>query len=120
MQKTKKFRRLLAALLAVLMLSICIPAMAFANGDESGTQKVGINYYIAAEDRYVEGSVTVDAAATCVNTSALTDVPEGYKPVNAGDVQINDGWIYVELKAVATTQEVGVNYYIPTDRKSVV
>ena len=32
MLKTKKFRRLLAGLLAVLMLSICIPAMALAEG----------------------------------------------------------------------------------------
>ena len=38
MQKTKKFRRLLAALLAVLMLSICIPAMAFATGDSNSVR----------------------------------------------------------------------------------
>ena len=34
MLKTKKFRRLLAGLLAVLMLSICIPAMALAEGKD--------------------------------------------------------------------------------------
>ena len=127
MQKTKKFRRLLAGLIA-LCLAVCIPLGAFAKGPdgkpghgnkpgpvEPATQEVGVNYYIPAEDRYEEGSVTVAADATHVNTSALTDIPEGYQPISTGDVQINDGWIYVELEAVATTQEVGVNYYIPAE-----
>ena len=34
MLKTKKFRRLLAGLLAVLMLSVCLPVGAFATGGE--------------------------------------------------------------------------------------
>ena len=35
MLKTKKFRRLLAGLLAVLMLSVCLPVGAFATGGVS-------------------------------------------------------------------------------------
>ena len=64
-------------------------------------QVIGVNYYIVAEDRYVEGEVEVAIDATEVNTSKLTDIPEGYEVINAGDAAINDGWIYVELQAKA-------------------
>ena len=37
MLKTKKFRRLLAGLLAVLMLSVCLPVGAFAADDDPAT-----------------------------------------------------------------------------------
>ena len=46
-----------------------------------------------------------------MNSSALTDIPKGYELVNVGDFTINDGWIYVEVRPVATTQTVGVNYW---------
>ena len=85
------------------------------------TKEIGVNYYISAEDRYVEGKVTVAADAANVNTSALTDIPEGYEPVTTGDITINDGWIYVELKKIeeATTKEIGVNYYISAEDRYV-
>ena len=54
MQKTKKFRRLLAALLAVLMLSVCIPAMAFAT-DEGSEQRIVISFN-RGEGTWPEGS----------------------------------------------------------------
>ena len=73
---------------------------------------VGVNYYIEAEQRYVEGSVEVLSDATTVNTEALTDIPEGYEVIYPGEVQINDGWIFVDLQKIVTTKEVGVNYYI--------
>src|SRR5699024_12050334 len=60
----------------------------------------------AGED---ESSVACDAKI--VNSSALTDIPKGYELVNVGDFAINDGWIYVEVRPVATTQTVGVNYW---------
>ena len=73
---------------------------------------VGVNYYIEAEQRYVEGSVEVLSDAATVNTEALTDIPEGYEVIYPGEVQINDGWIFVDLQKIVTTKEVGVNYYI--------
>lgn len=73
---------------------------------------VGVNYYIEAEQRYVEGSVEVLSDATTVNTEALTDIPEGYEVIYPGKAQINDGWIFVDLQKIVTTKEVGVNYYI--------
>ena len=105
MLKTKKFRRLLAGLLAVLMLSVCIPTMAFANeGGNALTQVVGVNYWDVENNAPVgEGEVSVAADATNVNTSALTDIPEGYELVSTGDVAINDGWIFVEVKPAAAT-----------------
>ena len=83
------------------------------------TKEVGVNYYIAEEDRYVEGTVTVAADAIHVNTSALTDIPAGYEVIWTGDVLINDGWIYVELRKSETVKEVGVNYYIPAEDRYV-
>ena len=76
------------------------------------TQSVGVNYWDIENDVQAgEGKVTVDADATQVNTSALTDVPNGYEIASTGDITINDGWIWVEVKPVATTQEIGVNYW---------
>ena len=76
------------------------------------TQEVGVNYWdIENNVQAGEGKVTVPADATKVNTSKLTDVPEGYEIVNLGDVDINDGWIWVDVKPIPTTQEVGVNYW---------
>ena len=74
-------------------------------------QEVGVNYWDAENNVQAgEGKVTVDADANNVNTSALTDVPEGYELVTTGDVAINGGWIFVEVRPVEK-QEVGVNYW---------
>ena len=76
------------------------------------TKTVGVNYWDVENGKQAgEGEVTVDADATNVNTSALTDIPEGYELATLGDISINDGWIYVEVRPVATTQTVGVNYW---------
>ena len=76
------------------------------------TKTVGVNYWDVKNDVQAgEGEVTVAADANNVNTSTLTDIPEGYELVSTGDVEINDGWIWVEVKPVATTQEIGVNYW---------
>lgn len=77
----------------------------------AATKEVGVNYYDAENGVQVyEGTVTVAGDATNVNSSQLTDIPEGYELVVTGDYQINDRWIYVEVKRAAT-QTVGVNYY---------
>ena len=78
----------------------------------STTNIIGINYWDVENNKQAgEGKVTVDAGATKVNSSQLTDIPEGYELVWTGDFDINDGWIYVEVRPVATTQTVGVNYW---------
>ena len=83
------------------------------------TKEVGVNYYIHGEDRYVEGKVIVDKDATEVDLAALTDIPEGYEVIYPGEVQINDGWIFVDLQKIVTTKEVGVNYYIASENRYV-
>ena len=76
------------------------------------TKTVGVNYWDVENGKQAgEGEVTVDADATNVNSGALTDIPEGYELASVGDFNINDGWIYVEVRPVATTQTVGVNYW---------
>ena len=55
-----------------------------------------------------EGSLTVDADATLVNTSTFTDIPEGYELVWTGDLPIVDGWVWVEVRPVEDTKTVGL------------
>ena len=67
----------------------------------STTNIIGINYWDVENNKQAgEGKVTVDAGATKVNSSQLTDIPKGYELVNVGDFAINDGWIYVEVRPV--------------------
>ena len=76
------------------------------------TKEIGVNYWDVENNvQVMEGKVTVAADANNVNTSALTDIPEGYELVNVGDIAINDGWIFVEVRPVADTKEIGVNYW---------
>ena len=64
---------------------------------------VGVNYWDVENNKQAgEGKVTVAEEATNVNISALTDIPEGYELASTtGDVTINDGWIYVEVRPAA-------------------
>ena len=72
MLKTKKFRRLLAGLLAVLMLSVCLPVGAFANeGDTTEPEAVvTLNFYEAGNDSnvlYESKTVEVQSIANSAN-----------------------------------------------------
>ena len=79
---------------------------------EAATKVVGVNYYDSENNVQVkESTVTVEADAIHVNTSLLTDVPAGYELVWTGDLEIMDGWIFAEVRKVADTKVVGVNYY---------
>ena len=76
------------------------------------TKEVGVNYWDVENNTQAgEGKVIVDKAATSVNTSKLTDIPAGYELVSLGELPIRDGWVYVEVKPIPTTKEVGVNYW---------
>lgn len=78
----------------------------------AATKEIGVNYYDRENGvQIAESSVTVDANAIHVNTSLLTDVPEGYELAVTGDLQIMDGWIFAEVRKIADTKEIGVNYY---------
>ena len=60
MQKTKKFRRLLAGGVAVLMLGVSVPVAAFATGDGTTTSTTqtadvtfGVEFHMG--DEYIDG-----------------------------------------------------------------
>ena len=68
------------------------------------TKTVGLNYWDIVNDKQVaEGSLTVDADATLVNTSTFTDIPKGYELVWTGDLPIVDGWVWVEVRPAEDT-----------------
>ena len=83
---------------------------------DTETKSVGLNYWDVVNNVQVaEGSLTVAADATNVNTSTFTDIPEGYELVWTGDLPIVDGWVWVEVRPVEApdpaTQSVTVTYW---------
>ena len=84
MLKTKKFRRLLAGLLAVLMLSICIPAMAFAE-DGKDTKSAGAALTITYVDE--QGNPVGDQTTTPALFGAGTEYSVSSNPL-AGFIEL--------------------------------
>ena len=83
------------------------------------TKTVKINYYSEEEKKQIaEVEFTVDKDAISVNTSKLT-APEGYELVLSGDLAINDGYVYAEVRRVATTKTVKINFYCPDEKKQI-
>ena len=68
------------------------------------TKEVKINFYCPEEKKQVaEPTVVVNADATCVNSSAYAAlVPAGYELAEVGDMPIRDGYVYAEVRKVAT------------------
>ena len=84
------------------------------------TKSIEINYYCAAEGKSVGSEkLTVDADATYVNTSSFKKVPANHELVLTGDLTINDGYVFAEVKDVVTTKEIEINYYCAAEGKSV-
>ena len=88
---------------------------------DAETKTVGLNYWDIVNNKQVaEGSLTVDADATMVNTSTFKDIPAGYELVWTGDLPIVDGWVWVEVRPVdAETKTVGLNYWDIVNNKQV-
>ena len=63
--------------------------------------------------------VTVSRDAVYINTTTLTDVPEGYEIVWLGDEPNPDGAVTVEIRAIETTKEVAVKYYIEAEDRTI-
>ena len=66
------------------------------------TKEIGVNYWDVENNKQAgEGKVVVDKDANNVNMTQLKDIPEGYELTGyIGDYQINDGWIFVEVRPV--------------------
>ena len=75
------------------------------------TKEVKINFYCPEEKKQVaEPTVVVNADATCVNSSAYAAlVPAGYELAEVGDMPIRDGYVYAEVRKVAT-KTIKINY----------
>ena len=88
---------------------------------DAETKTVGLNYWDVVNNKQVaEGSLTVDADATSVNTSTFKDIPAGYELVWTGDLPIVDGWVWVEVRPMdAETKTVGLNYWDVVNNKQV-
>ena len=72
---------------------------------------VNINFYDEVNQCQVgEATVTVDINANNINVSKI-EIPAGYEPTVTGDLPINDNWVYVGLKPVATEKTVNINFY---------
>ena len=110
MQTRTKAVRLLALAAVLAMVVCCLPLQAFAAGED--TRQVGLNFYDEVNGAAAgEGSLTVAADATCVNTSQIAP-PAGYELVNAGDLPIVDGWVYVAVRpSVPAEKQVVLNFY---------
>ena len=110
MQTRTRAVRLLALAAVLAMVVCCLPLQAFAAGED--TRQVGLNFYDEVNGAAAgEGSLTVAADATCVNTSQIAP-PAGYELVNAGDLPIVDGWVYVAVRpSVPAEKQVVLNFY---------
>ena len=88
---------------------------------DAETKTVGLNYWDIVNNKQVaEGSLTVAADATMVNTSTFKDIPAGYELVWTGDLPIVDGWVWVEVRPMdAETKTVGLNYWDVVNNKQV-
>ena len=86
------------------------------------TETVKINFYSEEEGKQIaEKSIEVEAGTTQVNASVFADlVPEGYELVTTGDVAINGGYIYAEVRKVAAqTETVKINFYSEEEGKQI-
>ena len=84
------------------------------------TKEVKINFYCPEEKKQVaEPTVVVNADATYVNSSAYASmVPAGYELAEVGDMPIRDGYVYAEVRKVAT-KTIKINYYSEEEEKQI-
>ena len=119
MQKTKKFRRLLAGGVAVLMLGVSVPVAAFATGDgtqtatatQASTVDVNVSFTDVDTGEYLDGErVTLNVGNN--NTSALealSTFPDGYEIVNKGDFWVNADQEYLDVAVRLISTDVTMN-----------
>lgn len=105
----EKIKKKLSFFMAMVMIFAMIPFSAFA----AETKTITLNFFDEVNNVQVEES-TMEVAkdATHVNTSVIT-LPKGYELNGVtGDLQINDGYVYVGVKpAEPTTKTILLNFY---------
>ena len=70
--------------------------------EETETQSVTVTYWDTVNNKQVGETFTIEVAAdaTNLNTSTLTNIPEGYELVWTGDLAIENGAVRVEIRPV--------------------
>ena len=103
-------KRLLSVLLTLSMVLTLLPGTAFATSEaEKNARTVAVDYWDQETQGIVgHGTVVVEDSAYNLNTSTLTDIPEGYELATLGDVNIGYGAL-VELRKTETASDVIMN-----------
>ena len=86
------------------------------------TQKVKLNFYDEANKRQAaEVTIKVKKGAKSVTlTKAKKYLPEGYTlDTTKKTLPIRDGYVYIAVRKVATTQTVKINYYCADEGKQI-
>ena len=113
MQKTKKFRRLLAGGVAVLMLGVSVPVAAFATGDGTNPAVVTTSTTVVQNFQFVDengnvvggGDLIVEQGNNNYSVVAESDiVPAGYEVTSMGDFYADGkNGVTVNVKLTVTT-----------------
>ena len=82
-------------------------------------KEVKINFYDEEAGKQVEER-TVEVAADATHLNVTKDMaPKGYEIMFLGDLEIRDGYVYVNVKKLAEVKEVKINFYDEEAEKQV-
>ena len=82
-------------------------------------KEVKINFYDEEAGKQVEER-TVEVAADATHLNVTKDMaPKGYEIMLLGDLEIRDGYVYVNVKKLAEVKEVKINFYDEEAEKQV-
>ena len=82
-------------------------------------KEVKINFYDEEAGKQVEER-TVEVAADAIHLNVTKDMaPKGYEIMLLGDLEIRDGYVYVNVKKLAEVKEVKINFYDEEAEKQV-
>ena len=82
-------------------------------------KEVKINFYDEEAGKQVEER-TVEVAADATHLNVTKDMaPKGYEIMLLGDLEIRDGYVYVNVKKLAEVKEVRINFYDEEAEKQV-
>ena len=103
-------KRLLSAFLVLAMVLTLLPVSAFAAPVAEGNgQTIAVDYWDQETQSIVgHGTAVAEDGAYNLNTSTLTNIPEGYELATLGDVNSGYGAL-VELRKTETASDVIMN-----------
>ena len=128
MQKTKKFRRLLAGGVAVLMLGVSVPVAAFATGDgttvtaseAAATKEISFNFWEGSVNDGIPAGDSIDPVVGTISATLSGDMtvsdlmakagvsaPEGYTVTNGDTILYGvQDYVVVDVECAKSTEPV--------------